>query len=277
MIAKHLKAKTVDGLRPIALLNICYKVYARLLNTRVRKSLDAHQPPSQAGFRKGFSVDHHLLALTLLVERVHEYNLQLWAISIDLSKAFGRVNWNKLWDALHAQQLPEYLVSALQSIYSDQMGVVKGSSNDTSAPFPIQRGVKQGCPLSPGLFNAILQFVMERWEHQIHQLGIGLNINEYHLSNLRFADDILLLATSKDDVVCMLEILTLELGEIGLILNTKKTKVLTTEVHDFNHIVLHDGSRIDVIPDFDCHRWLGKAICFFKKFEANRGMSQVQR
>ena len=52
MLAKYTKAKTVDGFRPIALLNICYKVYARLLNTRARKTLDIHQPPSQAGFRK---------------------------------------------------------------------------------------------------------------------------------------------------------------------------------------------------------------------------------
>ena len=181
-----------------------------------------------------------------------------------MSKAFDRVNWNKLWDALHAQKLPEYLINALRAIYSDQVGVVRGSSHNTSAPFPIQRGVKQGCPLSPGLFNAILQFVMERWEQQIHDLGIGLDVNDRHLSNLRFADDILLLATSKDDAICMLEILTLELAEIGFILNTKKTKVLTTQVHDFDHIVLHDGSHIDVTADFECHRWLGKAICFSK-------------
>ena len=120
------------------------------------------------------------------------------------------------------------LINALRAI---------DSGKNTNALFLIQRGVKQGCPLSPGLFNAILQFVMERWEQQIHDLGIGLDVNDRHLSNLRFADDILLLATSKDDAICMLEILTLELAEIGLILNTKKTKVLTTQVHDFDHIV----------------------------------------
>ena len=62
----------------------------------------------------------------------------------------------------------------------------------------------------------------------------------------------------------MLETLTLELAETSLIFNSKKTKVLTTEVHDFDHIVLRDGSHIDVIADFECHRWLGKAICFSK-------------
>ena len=87
---------------------------------------------------------------------------------------------------------------------------------------------------------------MERWEHQIHDLGIGLDVNDRHLPNLRFADDILLLATSSDDAICMLEILTFEFTEIGLILYTKKTKVLTTQMYDFDHIVLHD----DVIANF---------------------------
>ena len=40
--------------------------------------------------------------------------------------------------------------------------------------------------------------------------------------------------------------------------------MLTTQVHDFDHIVLHDGSHIDVTADFECNRWIWKAICFFK-------------
>ena len=44
----------------------------------------------------------------------------------------------------------------------------------------------------------------------------------------------------------------------------KKTKVLATQVHDLYHIVLHDGSYIDVTADFECYRWLGKANCFCK-------------
>ena len=58
------------------------------------------------------------------------------------------------------------------------------------------------------LFNAILQFVMERWESQIRQLRIGLFIDDSHFTNMRFADDTLLLATSKTDVIAMLDILS---------------------------------------------------------------------
>ena len=94
---------------------------------------------------------------------------------------------------------------------------------------------------------------MERWEQQIHDLGIGLDVNDCHLCNLRFVDDMLVLAISSDDAICMLEILTLELTDVGLILITKKTKMLTTQAHYFDHIVLHNGSHIHVIADFECH------------------------
>ena len=155
------------------------------------------------------------------------------------------------------------MIDALRAIYSDQLGVVRGSNNNVSHNFAIKRGVKQGCPLSPGLFNAILQFVMQKWQDQIRQLGIGLNIHDQHLSNLRFADDILLLATSQDDAICMLEILVLELEEIGLILNSNKTKMLTTELHDHDFVFLQNGSKIHTIRDHASHKWLGDSLyCF---------------
>ena len=147
-----------------------------------------------------------MLAPTLLLERLHEFNLRLWAVSLDLSKSFERVNWNKLWKALKSRHLPQYLIDALRAIYSDQLGVVRGSNNNVSHHFAIKRGVKQGCPLSPGLFNAVLQLVIQKWQDQIRQLGIGLNIHDQHLSNPRIADDMLLLATFQDDTICMLEI-----------------------------------------------------------------------
>ena len=102
------------------------------------------------------------------------------------------------------------------------------NSHDPSAPILTQRCVKHGCHLRPGLFNAILQFVMERWEQQIHDLGIGPSIYDSHLSNLRLAHDILLLATSQDDAICMLEILDKEFADVCFMFNTKKIKVLTT-------------------------------------------------
>ena len=59
----------------------------------------------------------------------------------------------------------------------------------------------------------------------------------------------MLLATSQDDTICMFEILVLELEEIGLILNPAKTKLLTTELHDYDFTFLQNGSKKNVIRD----------------------------
>ena len=91
----------------------------------------------------------------------------------------------------------------------------------------------KGIPLVQVCSMLFLQFVMERWEQQIHDLGIGKDMNDRHLSNFRSADAILLLATSEDDAICMFEILTLEFAESGFIHNTKLTKEMTTQAHYF--------------------------------------------
>ena len=92
----------------------------------MRIYLNKSQPSSQTGSHKEYA-DDHLLALTLLLERVHGFNVQLWAISLDLSRAFNRVNWNKLWNALESQA-PQYLIDAFGAIFSDQLGVVRGGT-----------------------------------------------------------------------------------------------------------------------------------------------------
>ena len=203
MIKKLIKAETVDEFRPIALLDICYKVYASLLNSRVWKYLNKNEPPSQAGFRKGYSVDDYLLALTLLLERVYEFNLQFWAVSLDLSKAFDRVDWNNLWSALEFQHLPQYLIHVLRVIHSNQISIVRANTNNINFNFAIKRNVKQSCLPSPDLLHAILESVMQKWQAQIQHLSIGSNIYDHHLSNLRFAPDILLFSISQEDaIVC---------------------------------------------------------------------------
>ena len=59
---------------------------------------------------------------------------------------------------------------------------MRGSINNVSHNFAIKRDVKQGCSLSPRLFNAILQLVMQKFQYQIRQLGIDLNIHDQHSS-----------------------------------------------------------------------------------------------
>ena len=115
--------------RPIAILSITYKIFARLIYQRIRHELDTHQSEDQFGFRHGRSIVHATLS-----EGV-EYNVLVWVLVIDLKQAFDRVDYIALFAALKEQMDPEY-VRLLETLYKTQYG------NVGSHRFCIGRGVR---------------------------------------------------------------------------------------------------------------------------------------
>ena len=77
-----------------------YKLFARLIYNRLEPTLDAQQSPDQAGFRKGFCTDDHLLTMTFIQEIAYEHQVPVWAATLDFKKAFDTVSHHALWSAL---------------------------------------------------------------------------------------------------------------------------------------------------------------------------------
>ena len=92
-----------------------------------------------------------------------------------------------------------------------------------SKPIHLQRGVRQGDVISPKLFTAALEdaFKLLDWN------GLGININGEYLTNLRFADDIVVLAETMDDLGTMLNDLSRVSQQVGLKMNMDKTKIMS--------------------------------------------------
>ena len=258
MLLKSRHARVPADYRPIASVRLFYKIFAYMMLARMEPALEIHQPEEQHGFRKGHRIEEHLLTANLVVDKLLAVNTPIWIISLDLSKAFDRVRWEKLWVALQAHGVSDHLVWTMQNLYTGQLGQIQGDTGDTRV-FPITAGVRQGCVLSPRLFTAILQWAMHKWRQRMENsaCGIDLEDGDAKLLDLRFADDLLLFARTKFEAIFMLETLMEELAYVGLCLNAGKTVALTNEAQPPQCLILTNQETIVVKGNDVGHKWLG--------------------
>ena len=103
MLARTSNAKNLGDFRPVANLRLLYKLFSYMILHRIEPVLDIGQPEEQLGFRRGRRMEEHLLTANLVVDKSFAANVLLWILSVDLSKAFDRIDWGALWQALRAQ------------------------------------------------------------------------------------------------------------------------------------------------------------------------------
>ena len=187
-----------------------------------------------------------------------EYNIPVWIVSIDLKKVFDRINHEALFKALADQNLDDEHIALLQCLYKHQRGIVG------EYDFPIIRGVRQGDVLSPLLFNAVLEHAIVKWKQQLSDEGFALipNWTVSRLTNIRYADDLLLFGQSLDEAVSMLEKLASILQSYGLELNMKKTKIMSTSCpRETTTVCITEYGPVDILGSIDRHKYLGRCFC----------------
>ena len=158
-----------------------------------------------------------------------------------------------LFRSLRRQMDHDY-VALLELLYKTQHG------NVGTHCFPITRGVRQGDVLSPVLFNVVLECAMAKWKTKLRSHGFCLHPDNEHdrLTNIRYADDILLFGKSLEEVVSMVELLAEVLREFGLDLNTSKTKILSTEDNnDAPVYCITECGTIEVLATTSKYKYLG--------------------
>lgn len=211
----------INNYRPISLMSNIYKIFAKVILSRISNILDENQPREQAGFRSGYSTLDHIHVIKQLFEKGKEHNLTFYCSFVDYSKAFDTIEHEKIWNALKNQGVEHKYIRILKNIYSNSKAKIKLEKEGKE--IKMERGVRQGDPLSPKLFTAVLEDVFR----QLDWATCGLSINGENLSHLRFADDLIILSSSSNGLQAMLDDLVRESGKVGLVMNTLKTKVMT--------------------------------------------------
>ena len=107
---------------------------------------------------------------------------------IDYVKAFDCVDHNKLWKILKEMRIPDYLTCLLRNLYAGQEATVR-TENGTTDWFQIEKGVCQGCILSPCLFNLYAEYIMRN--SRLDEAQAGIKTAGRNIKNFRYADDII--------------------------------------------------------------------------------------
>lgn len=199
------------------------KIFMKIIKNRIYAQLDSNQPPEQAGFRKGLSAIDHIHTVNQLIEKANEYEIELHLVFVDFQKAFDSINHTYLWNALEEQGVCKEILDILKELYKNSKAYIK---LDRAGPtFPLGRGVKQGDPLSPNLFNALLEKVFR----EVDWTNYGIRIDGKPLNHLRFADDIVLISEKSEEVQKMLDELVAASSKAGLEINGTKTKYMSNK------------------------------------------------
>ena len=221
--------------RTIALIPHASKIVLGIIHERMLSYYEQEFSETQAGFRKDNGTRDQILNMGLICE-----NKNVYCCFIDYSKAFDCVDFELMWRTLLSVDIPKYPVECLKDLYQNQTAEVEIAVGRTG-PLSVQRSVRQGCPLSPMLFNLYSELIMihalEKWED-------GIAIGGKFYNNLRYADDVALLATTE----CNLQQLVNDVGKtserFGLSLNAKKTQVMVICRHTSSINIMYNRAPL---------------------------------
>ena len=131
----------------------------KILQVRFQQYMNREIPDVQAGFRKGRGTRDQIANIHWIIQKAREFQKNIYFCFVDYAKAFDCVDHNKLWNILQVRRIAD-LTCLLRNLYAGQEATVRTGHGTTTDWFQIGKGVRQGCILSPCLFNLHAEYIM---------------------------------------------------------------------------------------------------------------------
>ena len=191
MIHKKGDRRCLDNWRPISLLNIDYKIVAKVLSSRLQKVITNLVSPEQKGFLKKRSALENIRLVQDIIDYCKHSEIPGIIIFLDFKKAFDNVCHSFLLYLLRKLNFKETFITWIRTLYNNAVGRVM-NNGWISEKFVIGKGVRQGCPLSALLFILIAEVLACKLRQNNNITGISIqNVNQPNtqIKISQYADD----------------------------------------------------------------------------------------
>ena len=168
---------------------------------RLERKLDEEIKQTQAGFRQNRGTRDQMFNLRMLIEKCREANINLHMCFVDYSKAFDCVGHREMIETLKQMNCHYKITNLIINLYQEQLAAVRLESGLTDW-FPVKRGVRQGCILSPPIFSMYTETIMHKVEEDGELTSFNaVKMHGKEVKELRYADDTVLFAQTPEGLV----------------------------------------------------------------------------
>ena len=188
-----------------------------------------------------------------MAEKHLQHQQNLFHNFIDFRKAFDRVWHDGLWHVLRSFGIDESIIQVICALYKQANSAVI-LDNEIGGYFRTAVGVRQGCLLSPVLFNLFLENIMRE---VLHTFNSSVSIGGRAVSNLRFADDIDLIAKSNEELQDLPDRLVDRAGAYGMEVSSEKSKVMVNSLDAPPINIIMNGETLEEV---DAFKYLGSTM-----------------
>jgi hypothetical protein len=198
LLPKVNEAERIQQYMPICLLNVSFKIFTKLATLRLNTVADHVVRPSQTAFMQGRNILDGVVTLHETVHELYSKKLNGVILKLDFEKAYDKVKWFFLQQTLRMKGFSDEWRALINSFVSGGSVAIK-VNNDIGPYFQTLKGLRQGDPLSPMLFNIVadmLAIMIERAKNDGLIEGVIPHLVDGGLSILQYADDMILFWTT---------------------------------------------------------------------------------